>query len=84
MDEEYVLGADVTTRFRPKKKTNTALVSVRLTAEDLALLERIATRRECSMSDVVRAALRAYEPQSAIPSNTITGMMAPSWWRLIP
>ncbi len=62
-EEELVLGADVTELAKAKGQGGTAVVSLRLTRHEYAEIEAISAAQEKSLSDVVRAAIRAYVQQ---------------------
>lgn len=59
-NEEYVLGENVTRLALGKKVRDSVVVSVRLSLEDFARLERICAETDKSMSQVVREAVSAY------------------------
>jgi hypothetical protein len=58
-EREYMLGEDVTSAARPRSKSGTAVLSVRLTAEELSAIERVALETGKTLSQVVREALRS-------------------------
>jgi metal-responsive CopG/Arc/MetJ family transcriptional regulator len=59
-EQEYVLGDDVTRFARSKGQSGSAVLSVRLSAEELAAIETVAEQTGKNLSQVVREAVRTY------------------------
>ncbi len=60
-EEEVVLGQNVTEYARAKASKGTAVISVRLSTDDIARLETIGRASGKTVSQVVRDALAAYD-----------------------
>ena len=60
-NEEYSLGADVTTKARKGTARETAVISVRLTTSEVARLERLSQSTGLSISQIIRNAIAAFE-----------------------
>ena len=58
--EEYELGMDVTQLAKAASKKETSVVSVRLTASEIAKLEGIGRENGKTVSQVIREAIGAY------------------------
>ncbi len=58
-DEDYELGEDVTALAAPRSKQATAVLSVRLSVEDLAMLEQLGTSTGKTISQIAREAISA-------------------------
>lgn len=56
--EDYVLGQDVTGAAVSKSRAGSAVLSVRLTADELAAIEAVAIKTGKNLSQVVREAVR--------------------------
>ena len=59
-DEEVVLGKDVTQLFQAKTRKDTAVVSVRLSWDDIKSLEAIGSQEEKTISQVIRESISGY------------------------
>ena len=70
-DEDFELGRNITRMATTGTKRDTAVISVRLTEEDIGRLEAIGRESGKTVSQVVRDAIAAYQV------NTPT-MVA--WW----
>ncbi len=73
MSEEFVLGKDVTRRAAGRSQEGgTAVLSVRLHTEDLALLETLSGETGKNYSQIVREAIRRYSHESERVQPTVT------------
>jgi hypothetical protein len=70
--DEFVLGEDVTEAARPRARKESAVLSVRLSAAEIAELEALADAANKSLSQIVREALHAYRHLVAGTQPTIT------------
>jgi predicted DNA-binding protein len=72
---EYVLGQEVTSAAAAKVRTGTAVLSVRLTAGELAAVEAASKASGKTVSQVVREAIKSYlhYERSGTYSITISG-----------
>ena len=59
-DEEVVLGKDATELFKAKTRKDTAVVSVRLSWDDIKRLETIGSQEDKTISQVIRESISAY------------------------
>ena len=57
-EHEYVLGQDVTKAAESKNRSGSVMLSVRLSAEELAAIEAMADASGKTLSQVVREAVR--------------------------
>ena len=73
--DEYVLGEDVTDVALGKRRKETVVVSVRLTAEEFSRVERICDKTGRSMSQTIRDALTAYQGNGLGPASMFSMMM---------
>ena len=74
-EHEYVLGQDVTTAARSKTKSGSVMVSVRLSADELATIEAAAQASGRSLSQVIREAIRngiRLAPRTASVQSEVT------------
>lgn len=77
--EDYVLGKNITEAVASKKRDATAVLSVRLSAEEVKALEAVSAATGRTMSQVAREALKAYlHRQERIAQPTVT-ISAGAW-----
>jgi hypothetical protein len=70
--DEFVLGEEVTQAARGKPRRETAVLSVRLSVEEIAELEALSRASGKSMSQILREALLSYVHQGGPVQPTIT------------
>src|SRR4051812_40294927 len=71
-DEAYALGEDVTALVAGKRKEATAVLSVRLPAEELAEIEAASLSTGKTLSQLVREAVRSYMHAARYSQPVIT------------
>jgi uncharacterized protein (DUF1778 family) len=57
---DYPLGADVTRLARSPRKTRSVVLSIRLTGDELTVIEQAASAEDRTLSYVVRRAVREW------------------------
>ncbi|MCL4545105.1 MAG: hypothetical protein M1118_10995 [Chloroflexi bacterium] len=70
--EDIELGENITALVG-KQRSGTVVLSVRLTSRELGQVETLADRRRCTMSDVVRDAIRGYVRTHSVEWLVATG-----------
>jgi hypothetical protein len=71
-EEEYVLGQDITDAASAKSRRGTAVLSVRLSVDELSEIDAISRATGRTASQVVREALGGYLHASKYAQPTIT------------